>query len=261
MVDYNSNNNAADAPSPMVTRREFIMYSPAAAIAWQNEAETREVSLIEHDSIIAGLLALRDFLARPQSTGAPSSRGTILARPYATVPYWNPTLNNGAGAFELVPAVGIYPPPEPQRGGVDANGLAWWYAVDALIWRIADLTQEKPAEGAAVVPPDARIVAVFGEDTEATVTTPGLKFREHAETVRLVRSIVAGAMAHAEGEGRNATGDTRAMTAAELAARDAAIPLRDQLANERKQVSARGNMRAFGVLAVTAAGAYAISRM
>lgn len=257
---YEQNNNA-NAPQPMVTRREFIRYSPAAAVAWQNDAETRDVSLIEHDSIIAGLLALRDFVARPDATGAPSSRGTILARPYATVPYWNPDANSGAGAFELVPAVGIYPAPVPERGGVSADALAWWYAVDALIWRIADLTQEKPAQGVAVVPPDARIVAVFGDDTEATVTTPGLAFREHAETVRLVRAIVAGATAYAEGEGRARSGDARALSAAEIASRDGAITLRNQLGEERKQVSARGNMRAFGVLAVTAVGAYAISRM
>lgn len=255
--------NAADAPQPMITRREFLLYSPSAAIAWANEAETRDVSLIEHDSVIVGLLALRDFVARPQTTGAPSSRGTILARPYATVPYWDRTANNGAGGFMLVPAVGIYPAPTAQTGGVSAESLAWWYALDALVWRVADLSQEKPAQGAAVVPPDARMVAVFGEDTEATITTPGLAFRENAETVRLVRAVVAGAMAHAEAEGRavETPGAARPLTAQEIAARDSALPVRDQLVAEHNQVAARGNMRAFGVLAATAAGAYAFSRM
>lgn len=244
----------AGRPAPMATRREFITYSPTAAIAWTNEAAARAVTLVEHDSVIAGLLALRDFVARPQSTGAPSSRGSILVRPYATVPYWNPAANNNAGAFELVPAVGIYPEPE------DPQGQRWWRALDALVWRIADLTREQPSEGVAVVPPDARIVAVFGDDTEATVTTPGLLFRENAETVALVRPIVAGATAYAEQQGRIAARDATALSAEQLAAL-ANTTTRDQLAEERNKVSARGNMRAVGVLAVTVAGAYAISRM
>lgn len=249
-TNENEQQRVMNGAQPMAIRREVIQYAPSAVIAWQNEAATRDVSLIEHDSAIVALLALRDYVARPRSTGAPSARASITVNPYATVPYFDATANEGAGAWKAIPAVGIYPRPDTEQAA------AWWDALDALVWRIADLTDEKPASGAVVPPADATPVAVFGADTDATVTMPGVQFREHAETVRLVGTIAAGALAFAEQQAGGA-----ALSAAQTASLTAAAGVRDQLAKEHASVSSRGNMRAMGVLAVTTAGAWALSRM
>lgn len=241
---------------PMVAREEIVRYSPSAAIAWQNEATTRAVSLLEHDSILVGLLALRDFVARPTITGAPSARGTIVVNPYATVPYWQEATAGVAAAWREIPAVGIYGPP------ADAEALKWWRALDALIWRIADLSTEEAAPAAATPTlADTTPVAVFTDDTESTVTMPGVQFKEHAETVRLVRPIVAGATAYAEQQGRAAARDMRALTADELAAIAAAVVIRDQLAVERDSLEKRGAWRALGVIGGAVAIAYGYAQM
>lgn len=241
----------SNGAQPWATRREVIQYAPSAVISWQNEAQTREVSLCEHDSAIVALLALRDYVARPRSTGAPSARASIIVNPYATVPYFDAQANNGAGAWVAIPAVGVYPQPS------ETEAQKWWDALDALVWRIADLTTENAATGAVVLPADATPVAVFGPDTDATVTMPGRKFHENAETVRLVAPIAAGALAFAEQQARGAA----ALSAAQNAAISGALATRDLLAKERATVSTRGNWRAFGTLAVVAAGSYAVSRM
>ena len=240
----------------MASREEIVRYAPSAAVAWQNEATTRRVTLLEHDSILVGLLALRDFVARPALLGAPSARGSILSRPYATVSHWDPTRANGAGEWLEIPAVGIYAMP------ADAEGAKWWKAVDALIWRIADLTKEEPApSAAAAVVADASAVAVFLDDTENTVTMPGVQFKEHPETVALVRPIVAGATAFAEQQGRAAMRDARALSSEELAALAAAVVVRDQLAAERDGLEQRGAWRAIGVIGGAVALAYGYARM
>lgn len=251
MPNENDQQRIMSGAQPMATRREVIQYSPSAVVSWQNEAAARDVSLIEHDSALVALLAIRDYVARPRSTGAPSARSSITVNPYATVPYFDAAADSGRGQWRAIPAVGIYPRPD------DATAARWWDALDALVWRIADLTTESAEERAAAVPSDATPVAVFGPDTDATVTMPGVKFRENAESVRLVGPIAAGALAYAEQQARGAG----SLSAAQTAAISAAETVRDQLAKEHEAVSARGNMRAVGVLAVSTAGAWAISRM
>lgn len=239
------------AARPMWSGEEVVQYSPAAAIRWQNEAATRAVTLLEHDSIIVGILALRDFVARPQVTGAPSSRGTIARSPYLTVPYYDPSSKE----WRRIPAVGIYERPSDETAG------KWYDALTALVWRIADQTTTEPAPTAAAeVTSDAVPVAVYGENAQATITTPGLRFRENAETVRAAPTVVAGAMAYAEQIGRAASGNVTALEASQIAAIAAAESLRNQLVTEREAVAKRGTMRALGTGALALAGAYFYSR-
>lgn len=241
----------AGAARPMWSGEEVVRYAPSAAIAWQNEAATRPVSLLEHDSILVGLLALRDFIANPRVTGAPSTRGTIVRSPYATVPYYD----HEAKEWKRIPAVGLYARPS------DATAAKWFDALTALAWRIADQTITAPAESAAaVVTADATPVAVYGENAQLTITTPGLRFRENGETVRATPAVVAGAMAYAEQIGRDARGDVTALDATQIAAIGAGESLRDQLATEREAVAKRGTMRAVATGAIVLGGAYLYSR-
>ena len=233
---------------PMWAREEVVRYSPSAAIAWQNNAATRPVTLIEHDSIIVGLLALRDWVARPDRA-AVTLGATLRTRPYATVQWVDPA---AGGRLTTIPVVGLYPRP------ADATAARWWDALTALLQRLADLTTEEAApSGAAEVPVDAVPVAVYADATEFTVTMPGRQFREDAQTVAATQPLVAGATAYVE----QRAGTVRAAGAPSAEVQiAAAIPLRDALARELVDVEARGNMRAWLSAAVVVAGAYFLGR-
>lgn len=252
MPTNTNQNDPASGPAPMAAMMEVVRYAQSAVIKWYSDAATRAVSVIEHDSIIVGLLVMRDFFGKPETMGPPANRSGIVTNPYATVPYFNPDANNGAGAIQRIAAVGIYPDP-----GGDTEAAKWWRAIDAMIWRLADLTTEEPAAGAAVPPSDAIPVAVFGDDRDATITTPGIQFREHLETVRLMQPFTAGALIALDSDVLR----TATTTAEQATARAAAVAVRDQLIKEREQVTARGSMRALGVLGLGLAGAYAYSKM
>lgn len=241
----------AQATQPWWAAREVVYLSPSAAIAWGNAALTRPVSLLEHDSVLLGLLSLRDTFARPEVTGAPSWRAAGQG-PYLTIPHFNAR----SGLWVVVPVAGAYArPADPERA-------RWYDAITALVWRIADLTTAEPASTAAEqLPADARLVAVFGENREVIISTPGLQFREHAETVRLVGPFIAGAYAAAEQAGRAAQRVATALDAQQLAAIATAMPLRDALATERETLSNRGTMRAATVAGLAVAAAYGYSRM
>lgn len=233
---------------PMWAREEVVRYAPSAAIAWQNNAGARPVTLVEHDSIIVGLLALRDFVARPDRA-AITLGATLRTRPYATVQWSDPA---AGGALATIPVVGLYPRP------ADATAARWYDALTALVQRIADLTQEEAApSGAAEVPADAIPVAVYGDLTELTVTMPGRQFREDPQTVVATLPMVAGATAYVE----QRAGVVRAAGAPSAEVQiAAAIPVRDALARELVDVGARGNMRAWIGAAVVVGGAYFLGR-
>lgn len=242
----------AQATQPWWAAREVVYGSATAAVAWGNNALTRPVSLIEHDSAILGLLSLRDTFARPEVTGAPSWRTSTAQGPYLTIPHWNAK----AGVWQVIPVAGVYErPSDPERA-------RWYDAITALVWRLADLTTAEPAaQSSTELPADAKLVAVFGENREAIVSTPGLQFREHPETVRLVGPFIAGAYAAAEAAGRAAQGVAMALDAQQLAAIATATPLRDALVTEREALSYRGTMRAAAVAGVAVAAAFGYSRM
>ena len=151
--------------------------------------------------------------------------------------------------------MGIYERPSDETAG------KWYDALTALVWRIADQTTTEPAPTAAAeVTSDAVPVAVYGENAQLTITTPGLRFRENAETVRAAPTVVAGAMAYAEQIGRAARGDVTALDASQIAAIAAAESLRNQLVTEREAVAKRGTMRALGTGALALVGAYFYGR-
>lgn len=246
-----------DRARPMIAPHEVIQYAASAIVSWTNEAATRDVTLLEHDSTLAGVIAITDAIANPRAFAA--ERASLFQTPYATIPYYDPTPVpaglTGAGAprgWREIPAVGVYQRP------TETEASKWWDALTAWTWRLADLTTESAATGATVLPADAMPVAVFGESAEATVTTPGRKFREHVETVRAARPLIAGAYAFIESR---RGGLTAAQTdIANTMMRDA-LALRDALAKEKAQVSSRGTMRAVVTLGVAIGGAYAYSKM
>lgn len=255
------------AAGPIWAREEVVRYSPSAAISWQNNAGARPVTLVEHDSILVGLLALRDFVARPDRA-AITLGATLRTRPYATVLWRDPVVPDAYqaeitrarmtaglptdGMLTRIPVVGIYPRP------ADATAARWYDALTALVQRIADLTQEEAApSSAAEVPADAIPVAVYGDLTELTVTMPGRQFREDPQTVVATLPMVAGATAYVEQRAGVARAAGAPSAETQIAA---AIPVRDALARELVDVGARGNMRAWISAAVVVGGAYFLGR-
>jgi hypothetical protein len=246
-----------EAPQPMIAPHEVVVIAPSAVVAWTNDAQSRDVSLLEHNSALCAGIAMCDYIASPRAWSR--ERTSILVQPYAAVPYYDPMPAQGAGAgnaaigWRMIPATGVYArPTEPEA-------QRWWDAVMAWVWRVADLTTESAQTTASTLPADAAPVAVFGEAAEATVTMVGRKFREHAQTVAASRPLFAGAFAWLEGRAGALT--TGAQTTAAAAILRDVEPLRATLAKEREDISKRSSTRALVTLGVVVGGAYAISRM
>lgn len=239
----------ASAPAPMATMYEVVYIAPSAGVAWGNSALTRPVTLVEHDTAIVSTLVWRDLIARPD-LGPPSSRGSIASEPYLSVPWYNPRTK----LYQRIAAPGLMPRP------ADANAARWYDALTALAWRLADRTTAEPAAGEQPLPTDAAPVAIYGDASELTITTPGLQFRENAEDVRLLAPVVAGAAAFAEQRARQAARIATPLTATELDAIARAEPIVSQLAKEREGLTYRGNLRAGITAAVLLGGAYWYSR-